>query len=725
MDWTAKWIKPARDMGDVCPTFSIDFTVEKSLKKATLQVTSLGVYEGILNGLRIGNFILAPGWTAYAKRLQVQSYDVTSMISKENCLNITVGKGWYRSPLAGWTETKRNKGLKNLSAGLTASLLLEYADGDKSVIETDDTWKVFESRIRFSELYDGEIYDASFNTPSIETVEVFEGPTHTLIPQEGEEIHEHERLSPMRMFTTPKGETVFDFGQEITGYIELNVTAKMGEKVSLSFAEMMDENNNFLTENYRSAKSQYIYTCKEGFQTYKPVMTFTAFRYIRINEFPGGTDNAASENFTAIAVYSDIKRTGYLSSSNPLLNKLFSNVIWGQKDNFLDVPTDCPQRDERLGWTGDAQVFARTACLNFDVEKFFTKWLHDMSAEQKEDGMVGHVIPNVIDDENGSAGWDDAATICPWEVYLAYGNKSILKSQFECMKKWVDYITANTTTPFLWTGGQHFGDWLALDAKQGRCQGASDVDFIASVYYAYSALLVVKAGKVLGINVSEYENLHKGIVDKFINTYTEYSTQTECVLAAYFKMAKNPQYAADCLAKMIKEKGHLMTGFLGTPYLLHVLSDYGYGNLAYRLLLRTEYPSWLYPITRDATTVWEHWDGIKENGELFRADMNSFNHYAYGAVTDWVYSKAAGIQALETFPGYEKVLIAPLPDKSLDWLEASIDTRHGLIRSKWVKQDDKWRFEITVPVEAVININGREHKVTPGSYMFYCNIEMD
>jgi len=396
------------------------------------------------------------------------------------------------------------------------------------------------------------------------------------------------------------------------------------------------------------------------------------------------------------------------------------NVVWSQKCNFLDVPTDCPQRDERLGWTGDAQVFVRTACLNYDVERFFAKWLADMAAEQKADGQVGHVIPNVMDNEKPSAGWDDAATICPWQVYLAYGNKEILAAQYDCMERWVDYITEHTTTPFLWTGGQHFGDWLALDAAPGRCQGASNVDLIATTYYAHSTALLVKTGNVLGRDMTRYEKLYENIVKAFREHFTEYKTQTECIMAAHFRMAADPKKAADQLADMIRGNDNkLQTGFLGTPHLLHVLSDFGYLDLAYDLLLRTDFPSWLYPITKGATTMWEHWDGIKENGELFRVNMNSFNHYAYGAVADWIYCKAAGIQSVEEYPGYEKVRIAPLPDERLDWLEASLKTRHGLIRSRWQTRDGYWRYEVDTPVEATIVIEGKEYQVKKGNYIYY------
>lgn len=721
MLWDAKWIRSSKDFGEVCPAFSVEFKCDKQVKKAVLAVTALGVYEAKVNGCRVGEFVLAPGWTTYHKRLQVQEYDVKELLAEKNELVITVGKGWYRSPFPGFTNSSYKESLKDLTAGLTAGLTVTFEDGTVQTVSTDENWKVMESAIRFAEIYDGEIYDATFEAKETYPVTIFDGPTNTLIPQQGEEIREQERVAVREIFTTPAGETVVDFGQEVTGYVEIAVNAHAGDVVRFSFAEVMDQQGNFYTENYRSAKPQSFYTCKEGWQTYKPSMTFFGFRYIRIDEFPGGAANIRPENVTAIVVHSQMERTGFLKTSDPMLNKLFENIIWGQKCNFLDVPTDCPQRDERCGWTGDAQVFAQAACLNYDAEKFFAKWLADMAADQKESGMVGHVIPNVLDGELPSAAWDDAATICPWTIYRTYGDPQILKDQYECMTRWVGYVTNHTRVQYLWIGaGAHYGDWLGLDAPEGSRKGASRDEFIASAFYAYSVSLVIKAGKVLGKDVSEYEALYEKIVEAFRETFNEYKTQTECVLAAYFRLAPEPQAAADQLAEMIRSAGtKIQTGFVGTPYILHVLSDYGYTELAYDLLLRKEYPSWLYPVTKGATTIWEHWDSIMENGDFWDPSMNSFNHYAYGSVADWVYCKAAGIDTIEEYPGFEKVRIEPRPDKRLEWLEASLKTRHGLVRSCWHQREDRWRYEIETPVEAIVVIEGKEYRVKSGTHLFF------
>ena len=722
MEWSAKWIAPAQEMGDVCPVFVKEFAGKEGVAKAELFITAMGVYEASLNGERVGEYVLAPGWTSYEKRQQYQCYDVTDLLEKDNRLEVVVGKGWYRSPMPGWVN-EEGKGVRaHMPAGLIAQLVLTGEDGTKQVIATDESWKAEESRIRFSEIYDGETCDATFVAKEALPVVCLEKGTQNLIPQQGEETREEEYVAAERVFTTPKGETVVDFGQEVTGYVRFTVDAKAGDVVEISHGEVLDKEGNFYNANYRSAKAKLLYTCRDGVQTYQPHLTFFGFRFIRLDSFPG---TPAPEQFTAVAVHSHMKRTGWLSSSNPLLNRLFSNVIWGQRGNFLDVPTDCPQRDERLGWTGDAQAFVKTASYNYDVEKFFTKWLADMAADQCEDGSIPHVIP-ACQTGSGSAAWDDAATICPWQIYMTYGNPAILRQQFECMKKYVGFITNSTKDAYLWTGGTHYEDWLGLDAPVGSYKGSSRADFIASAFYAHSTSLVVKAGKVLGEDVSEYEALYDNIVKTFRKTFTDYRTQTELVLAVHFGLAENLQETADQLAeKVIADGKKLQTGFVGTPYLLHVLSSFGHTDLAYTLLLRTEYPSWLYPVTKGATTIWEHWDGIMENGDFWSTDMNSFNHYAYGAVADWVYEEAAGIQPAE--PGFAKIRIAPKPDERLEWLEASLETRHGLVRSAWSHIEEngrrKVRYEIITPSPAVIVIDGKEREVEAGEYTFWVDAD--
>ena len=722
MEWQAKWICPAEDMGSKAPQFARHFAVEKPLASAVLRMTGMGVYEACINGSPVTDTVLNPGWTAYTKRLQVQTYDVTELLGAENELTVLLGKGWYRSPLLCSDDGTIQTELKTKPAGLTAELTLTYQDGTADVILTDERWTVSESQVRFSELYDGEVFDATFVPCGAAPAVCFDGPTGTLIPHEGAPIREQERISPVGMFTTPKGETVIDFGQEMTGFLEVQADAHAGDAVDVSFAEVMDQEGNFYTENYREAKCQYRYICREGRQTYKTRLTFYGFRYIRVNEFPG---EVTPDGFTGVVVHSQMKRTGYISTSDPMLNRLFSNIIWGQKSNFVDVPTDCPQRDERLGWMGDAQVFARTACMNYDAEQFFEKWLNDLAADQHADGYVGSVIPDVWthvhERGNAAAAWGDAAAIVPWEVYRAYGNVEMLRRQFPSMKKWVDYIGSATEQPPLWVGGWQWADWLGLDAPSGSYKGSSRESFVATAFYARSTELVIKAGHALGEDVSAYEALHARIVEAFRKAFPDYRTQTELVLAVHFGLAEDRQKTADQLAAKVRADGvKIQTGFVGTPYILHVLSEYGHTDLAYELLLRREYPSWLYPITKGATTIWEHWDGIMPDGGFWSRDMNSFNHYAYGSVADWIYGVAAGIQVCEDAPGYARIRIAPHPTEKLSWLEGSIQTRQGLVSSRWTQTEDGCRYDVTTPVEAEIVLpDGRVKHVQPGSYVLF------
>ncbi len=716
----AKWIKSKKNMGEIIPVFYKKFKCDKDIKSAVLTVTALGVYKANINGISVGDYVMAPGWTSYESRLQYQCYDITKKIKKDNKLEISVGKGWYRSRLVGWMESERQNKLRKNPAAVIAEICIEYADGTQKTIITDENWMVRKSRTLFSEIYDGEVYDASIEDFESGEVKQFDGPTETLIPQQGEKITMHECVQVKDIFKTPKGEVIVDFGQEVTGVPEIMVDAVKGQKIDFSFGEVLDSDGNFYNENYRSAKCRYQYICKDGFQKWMPEYTFYGFRYIKVNEFPNGAESIAKENLQAHVIHSDIKRIGFIETSNKELNKLVNNCIWGQKSNFLDVPTDCPQRDERLGWTGDAQVFVRTACTNYDVKKFFEKWLADLACDQHKDGYVGHVIPDLLNEQNASAAWGDAATICPWEVYLAYGDDSILKNQFESMKKWVDYITKTTTKKYMWEGGTHYGDWLGLDAPEGSYKGSSRENFIATAYYAYSTSLVVKAGKVIGKDVTEYEELYDKIIEKFNIEFPEYKTQTEYAVALYFGLTKEPGKVAQKLAEKIKKDGtKIKTGFVGTPYILHALSENGHTELAYELLLRKEYPSWLYPVTKGATTIWEHWDGINDKGTFWSADMNSYNHYAYGSVLDWIYGKAAGIKVDEEHPGYERVLIEPKPTKKLDWLSAEINTKYGKIISKWTKEEKGWRYDITTPVETEICIDSKKYIKKAGSYIFY------
>lgn len=713
----SEWIKGCEKNLRGGTVYLKNFRCAAKAEKAMLEITALGIYEAKLNGERVGDFILAPGWTSYLNRLQVQSYDVTDMLKTENSLEVTVGQGWRA--IANKRDGSDFLGYRDTA--LIAELTLVYADGRTESIVTDSSWTARESKLRYTNIYDGDIYDATFKAGSARHCICVDLEKDMLIPQEGEKIVEQERMPALQVIKTPAGETVIDFGQNMTGYVEFRIKGTPGAQATVSHGETLDRDGNFYNANYRSARAQIKFTCDGEEHTYKSALTFFGFRYIRLENWP---DEIKKENFTAVVVHSDIRRTGYLECSDEAVNRLFKNIIWGQKGNFLDVPTDCPQRDERLGWTGDAQVFVRTASLNFDVERFFKKWLRDLAADQGRDGCVPHVIPNISDDRGGSSAWSDAAVICPWEIYRTYGDKAVLEEQFDSMKAWIDWMRERSENGRR-SGGSHFGDWLGLDSPEGSYKGATPEELIATAYYKYSTELFIKAAHALGRDAAEYENIPAEAAAAFRREYMENgrvknATQTACVLALYFDITDDRAATAGQLNELIERAGHLETGFVGTPYLLHALSDNGYAETAYDLLLRREYPSWLYPISKGATTVWEHWDGIKPDGTMWSTDMNSFNHYAYGAVADWMYGAAAGINSDPDRPGFEHIIFRPVTDRRLDFVKASIDTRRGTVASEWRRENGRIKYIFTVPEGCCASavIGGEKHEVGAGTHEF-------
>ena len=716
----ASWIRMDGASSTVVPVFRKTFSRGRQVRFAELEVTCDGVYEAVLNGKRVGDFILAPGWTEYRKRLQVQTYDITGLLEADNTLEITVANGWYRRTNAPWTGTDNPD--EFLPAMLIAALRLVREDGSEETILTDGTWEVSQSKVTLSGIFIGEDVDMTLE-PAFAPAAVCDYPRSMLIPQEGPEVREQETVYPRSSFRTPRGEWVIDFGQNMTGYMAFELDAHTGEKLSVSTAEVLDRDGNFYTANYRSARSQLHYICREGHQCYRPRFTFFGFRYLRIDEAPKGF---TADCIHAVVLHSEMKRTGWLESSDPMLNQLFSNILWSQKGNYLDIPTDCPQRDERYGWTGDCQIFCRAATLQYDVRQFFRKWLADIRAAQHDNGWIPDVVPSLTAYRPGGGAWSDAVTIVPWQLFQTYGDITFLSDMYDAMEKWIAYIPTVSTTKDLWTGCWTYGDWLALDWPEGyqpenielAKRGYSNDDLICSAFYANSVDIVIRAGKVLGKDVNAYEALHSRIVSAYRACFGGcLNTQTEKVLTLRFDLAEDPQTLADALAEQVCACGmKLQTGLVGTPHLLHVLSRYGHTDIAWNLLLRREYPGWLYSVSRGATTMWEHWDGIRPDGTFWDDDMNSYNHYAYGSVADWVFGAACGIQPAE--PGYARVRIEPHPDPRLNSLGAVLDTVHGRIRSSWKYTESGIRYEIDTPVEAEIIIGGKSRTVGKGSYLF-------
>lgn len=697
----------------------------KKVKSALLEITAYGIYEAVINGKRVGNFVLAPGWTSYSNRIQYQTYDITDMLGSDNTIDISIATGWtYRM---GYRQTTERKAICAIAA-----IGIDYEDGTHEEIYTDESWEVVSSPVEFATLYDGERYNAAYTEINYTRTAEKSPARHgidkgLLVPQEGEPIVEHESYPVREIIHTPAGETVLDFGYNLVGYVEFTLEdAKAGDEISYTHAEILDKHGNFYTENLRSAQQRITYIARDGKQTYKPHFTFMGGRYVRLDKFPY---EVKPENFRFIVIHSDIKRTGYFECSDPRVNTLFDNIIRGQRGNYVDIPTDCPQRDERLGWTGDAEVFVRAAAYNFDVDKFFRKWLFDLMLDQRGDGSVPSVIPDIPGLAMlKSAAWQDAATVCPWEIYLAYGDRELLERQFESMCRYVNFIDRFGGDKYMWNAPySHFGDWLAMD-KPDDNRGGTDARYIAQAYFALSTSLVVKAGHALNKDVSYYEELYKNVVDAFRTHYMKdglpvYKTQTACVLALHFNLCeqKDRKTVADYLCRLIHERGDtLCTGFVGTPYIMHALSETGNNELAYTLLLQDKFPSWLYSVKLGATTIWEHWNGIDENGDIWSPSMNSYNHYAYGAVADWMYGVAAGINTSEEKPGYEHIILKPMPSRQLSYVKASVDTRRGTVKSAWEINGDSVIYRFTVPEgsTAEIILGDRRMNVSGGDYEY-------
>ena len=723
----AKWIKSPENAEEACYDFYKNISINKAVKSAVLNVTAMGMYRVFINDKKVGDEIFTPYFTEYSKRVQYQSYDVSDMLCETIELSIICAEGWAIGELRAGAN-HRNHYAENIS--IIFSLDIVYSDGTTEKIVSDETVCVRTSNILSSSIYHGETVNMTSQIRQLGNALLDESVKTTIIPQQGEKVTEQDRIKPLCLIETPSGEKVIDFGQNLAGYVEIEFNGKNGDVIEISHAEILDKHGNFYTDNLRTAKQKNIYiSAGNQKELFKPAFSWQGFRYIRLDKYPYNEINL--DNFTAVAVHSDMKRTGNFVCGNSKINQLYHNVIWGQKSNFIDIPTDCPQRDERHGWTGDAQVFVRTAAINFDVEKFFEKWLSDLSAGQFEDGGVFWLVPtcNNYYPENVSSAWGDAATICPWEIYLAYGNEKILRNQFESMKKWVEYIRRWGDEEYLWLGGKQFGDWLALDNEDGSYNGATPYDFISSAFYAYSTSLLVKAGNVLGYDMTEYETLYEKIVEAFKERFIKdglpvSNTQTAYAIALYFNLCTDKKKTVGALAKLVKDNGNkLTTGFVGTPYLLHALSENGYADVAYELLLQEEYPSWLYSVNHGATTIWEHWDGVKEDGTFWSDDMNSYNHYAYGSVYDWIFGVAAGIKVLPDGAGYKHISIKPHTDKRLGFLKAEIETRQGKLSSYWYYKNDEIYFEFIIPQGTLAEItlpDGTTDTVSGGNYVYSC-----
>jgi alpha-L-rhamnosidase len=721
-DWQASWIEPASPddpkTPGPSPLLRREFALRGDVRRARAYVTSHGLYEMAINGQRVGDQVLTPGWTSYNKRLQYQTYDVTALLrGGANAIGVALGNGWYRGSLA-W-EGHRN--IYGTRLGLLAQIHVTYASGREEVIGTDGQWKAATGPILASEIYDGESYDArlekkgwtepGFDESGWTPVSLATHPKDILVAPAGPPMRRIQELKPIRIFRTPAGDLVADMGQNMVGWVRLTAEGAAGTTITLRHAEVLDKQGNLYTANLRGAAQTARYTLKgAGRELFEPRFTFYGFRYVAVDGFPG---ELRPENLAGVVVHSDMRVTGAFETSDPMINQLQSNIAWGQKGNFVDVPTDCPQRDERLGWTGDAQVFARTAAFNMDVAGFFTKWLADVAADQMEDGRIPHVVPNVLGTggrqlPGGAAGWGDAAVVIPWTMYLTYGDVSLLERQYPSMARWVAFQRARAGDDLVWDGDPHFGDWLAFASNASDYPGATTgKDLIATAFFAHATDLMARIAAVLGKeeDAAQYRSLLALVKEAFVREFVSpngrvgENTQTAYVLALEFELLpeRMREQAAARLARDVAERGHLTTGFLGTPYLCHVLARFGYLDAAYKLLNRREYPSWLYPVTQGATTIWERWDGQRPDGSFQDPGMNSFNHYAYGAIGDWMYRVMAGIEIDPSAPGYQHFVVRPRPGGGFTKVAARHETLYGTLGSAWEAKDGSFELHVTVP----------------------------
>lgn len=682
-----------------------DFKIDKSVRAARIYSTALGTYQFYLNGKRVSADILAPGWTDYRKRVSYQVYDVTTALRPgSNSLRAILGGGWYADGL-GWLQVRYNFGPPPVR--ILGQLEIEYTDGTRETIATDESWNASPSAILSSDIYNGEVYDARLDRQnwtqpvSPETgwgkVVIAAVPQALLVAQEYQPIRPHETLSPKSVTNPSPGVYVFDLGQNMVGWARLHVSGKAGTKVQLRFGEVLKPDGDVYTENLRTAEATDTYVLRGGRdEVFEPHFTFHGFRYVQLTGFPG---TPTRDSVEGVAFYTSAPFTMKFHTANDTLNQLWSNILWGQRGNFLSVPTDCPQRDERLGWMGDAEVFWRTATFNANLGAFSHKFTTDIRDAQSAAGAFADVSPRVGPTGESVAGWGDAGVIIPWTAYVQYGDKAILQENWESMENWMQHlIGANPNHLWLKERGNDYGDWLAIGSQTSK-------DMIATAFWAYDATLMKRMATALGkdSDAEKYNQLFGEIRGAFNQAYVKpdatvgTGSQTSYVLALHMNLLDESQrsIAAQKLVDDIKAHDfHLTTGFLGTPYLLIELSKSGHSDVAYRLLLQTTYPSWFYMIDHGATTMWERWNGDQKMDD---PSMNSFNHYAYGAVAEWLYRYAAGIDEDANDPGFHSIALHPQFSADLGEVDATYESAYGPIGSHWKAAGGTVTWNVTIP----------------------------
>lgn len=730
-DWSAKWIGVANQQ----PTpiyLRGEGVLNKKIRRATAYISAHGIYEAFINGVRVGDKQLTPGWTSYNKHIQYQAFDVTTLLrSGKNAVAAVVTPGWYSGGMNYGRVEKRFYYTRDVA--LLLQINVEYTDGSKAtIVKSDDSWKIagVEAKaegITFANIYDGQTIDARLRDNSWKTaavkgecwkaVQTLNFGTENVIETLNEPVIKNTPIKAVKYIVTPKGEKVIDFGQNIVGWERVQLKGKSGDVVKISHAEVLDKHGNFYTVNLRRAKATSTYILSGGEDVFEPNHTFYGFRYIRVEGVEGDLNLA---DYEAIPVWSGFDNVGSFECSNPIINQLQSNIWWGFHDNFVDVPTDCPQRDERLGWTGDAQVFFRTASFLGRVDTFFRKWLADLAVDQHADGGVPKVIPDTFPNSNGrvgAVGWADAATIIPWLHYQAYGNISVLEAQYDSMKAWVDYQVAHSTN-WLWNDdfNNHYGDWLFWTKNNDRDGQAAVTNkfLLCQCFFVGSADIMYNTAKLLGKSedAAYYGDVaakaRKAFMDEYVspNGLVSSDTQTAYVLALHFNILPENlrAQAVERLAKNIaRYKNHITTGFLGTPHICNVLTDNGRSDVAYKLLLQDTCPSWIYPVKMGATTIWERWDSMLKDGTIPNNGMNSFNHYSYGAIGDWLYRSAVGIR--ESAAGYKSITICPHTGGDFEYMKARTQTPYGDVAAGWTAQSNTLKsLDVEIPFNTTATV---------------------
>lgn len=748
--WQGKWITDAsysfpKKESPVPMTFQKAFHIKKPVRKAWINATALGIYKITLNGEEVGKDYFAPGLTSYEHQIQYQTYDVTGQLKDTNEIFVTVAGGWA----AGSFNYNRKSHISCDRQAFLGEIHVQYQDDSEDIIGTDEEWKVTEDgQVKMAEWYDGETYDATFEWTQAKWKNAFlTAPKGTpkLLAQYGEPVRAFEEMMPVNMQQAPSGEYIYDFGQNFAGVISIHInSASKNQKIVFRHAEVLKDNELFV-KSLRTAKATITYICKDGEQTYSPKYTYMGFRYVGMRGI-----NPENIEVKAYVLHSAMVKTGEFSCSNQLINRLNENIRWGGKSNFMDIPTDCPQRDEREGWTGDTAVFASTACFNFDMSRFYDKWLLDVKMEQGKGGGIPMVVPRQGDawPVVANSCWGDCCILVPWAEYLARGDKALLQRQYPTMKRflkaaerWSHFLSITPSRRYIWQFPFHFGDWCAPgeNASEWVLKGK----WVATAYFANSCAIVAKIAEILNKpeDAKYYENMRAKIIKAYRNVFTDgrgtlkKEFQTAYVLPLFFKMTdkKETQQMADNLVRLLKENNYkLATGFPSTPYLLFALSDNGYLDAAYKVLLQEECPGWLYEVKAGGTTIWERWDALRPDGTVNIGDlmhgrenensdggMVSFNHYANGAVGDWLYRRLAGIEPI--CGGYQKFRVAPKPGGEITFASASIRTPYGKAAVDWKTEDNIFYIHVIVPVSAFCQLelpNGEEKELKSGEYQF-------